>query len=220
MLRQDNGSDDWHVIHQASIRDEQGAARLSVDVLDTSGKVGNLYKVVGVTRGDIRWQGRRVETSTDPTTWTFDREISLGSIEYTEGDPTFIVGIEAYNRSQHGAVRPEVLSASVSPRYCWVGDTLTASLLASGGVATRSKGLRGPDEVGYGFNDESAPCGSGIGTKEFLAIGQWGTGISRVSSPAIALPVSVHEKPTTLSLAPSSPQPTSCTSGRELLVGK
>ena len=219
VLRQDVGSDDWHVVHEISVRDEHDAARLSVDVLDTSGKIGNLYKVVGVTRGDIRWQGRRVETSTDPTTWAFDREISLGSIKYTEGDPTFIVGIEAYNRSQDGVIGPEVLSASVSPRYCWAGDTLATSLSVSGGVATRSKGLRGPDETGYSFNDERAPCGSVGGAREFLAIGEWGSGISTIRSPAISLSVSVHETPSTLELASSPPRPTSCTSGRELMVG-
>ncbi len=219
VLRQDSGSDVWHSIHQTPIRDSSGRPRESVDTVDTSGKIGSLYKVVGVTRGDIRWQGRRVETSTDPTTWAFDREISLGSIKYTEGDPTFIVGIEAYNRSQDGVIGPEVLSASVSPRYCWAGDTLATSLSVSGGVATRSKGLRGPDETGYSFNDERAPCGSVGGAREFLAIGEWGSGISTIRSPAISLSVSVHETPSTLELASSPPRPTSCTSGRELLVG-
>ncbi len=94
------------------------------------------YKVVGLTSGDIRWEGMRIGQSGKPHTWNFDRAPASASNQ-TEGDPTFLVA----RLEQNGQVvsSPPSLSASISPRYCWTGGTLSVSVRAAGGALDNPK---------------------------------------------------------------------------------
>ena len=94
------------------------------------------YKAVGLTSGDIRWEGMRIGQSGKPHTWNFDGAPALASSQ-TEGDPTFLVA----RLEQNGQVvsSPPSLSASISPRYCWTGGTLSVSVRAAGGTLNNPK---------------------------------------------------------------------------------
>ena len=180
------------------------------------------YKIVGVTRGDNQWQGARAEPRTLATDRTFDRTVSLTVVPekakaeitatFVEGDPTFVVGVEA-------GTKPRVLSASLSPRYCWTGDDLVVSALASGGTDGPITRLKGVGETQYTAG-ATGPCGSTAGMQSFGVQGEWAAaGETTLTLELDDIWLSVHDRPTALTLTQMDPRPTSCTEGREFSVG-
>lgn len=173
ILRQAAGSTSWDVVTSMPI----SSTLWEMPFTDRSG-TANRYKVVGVTRGDIRRQG------------DFDETVTIGGVTYVEGDPTIIAGIAVWGGR---GLRPAMLSASVSPRYCFTGGSLTVSLTP---VNTRAVSVRGAD----GATDRSTPynadCGSVSGERSFTV-----TATTATATHTISLPVNVHAQPTRLALS-------------------
>ena len=154
------------------------------------------YKVVGLTQGDIGWEGRRIYASTsDATQWNLDRALTFGGATYTEGDPTLLVA--KFQRSGQMLSYPPTLSASLSPRYCWTGDTLTASVWAGGGSVDNPR-VRVAGNAAWspaaGLTELSVPCGSTSGPRQ-IAIES-----NHDSGPLRTIDYHVHKRPGTLVL--------------------
>lgn len=168
ILRQTAGSTSWDVVGSMPMWPRMTTMGLT----DPSG-IASRYKVVGVTRGDIRRQG------------SFDETVTIGGITYVEGDPTIIAGIAEWGGR---GLRPAMLSASVSPRYCYTGGRLTVAVTP---FNTGAVSVRGAD----GATDSSLPytagCGSIAGERS----------VTVTSTHTITLPVNVHAQPTRLDLS-------------------
>ena len=195
VLRQVAGSSSWTQVGTAMlVRNSSGVPLDNFTVTDRSGAAAT-YKIVGLTRGDIRRQGAfdvsrsfRVEDATSGSTTT--------AATLTEGDPTFVVGVAAYTEAGDNQIEvngPNVLSASVSPRYCYQNNTLAVSISASGGSSTATTSAQ--DTTGASVTDSaSVPCGSATGERSFTAKAVWGSGASKVTR-TVSLPVMVHPAP-------------------------
>lgn len=173
IFRQAAGSTSWDMVGSMPMWPRMTTMRLT----DRSG-TANRYKVVGVTRGDIRRQG------------DFDETVTIGGVTYVEGDPTIIAGIAVWNGHW---LRPAMLSASVSPRYCFTGGSLTVSLTP---VNTRAVSVRGADGATDGAIPYNAGCGSVSGERSFTV-----TATTATATHTISLPVNVHAQPTRLALS-------------------
>ncbi len=168
ILRQAAGSTSWDVVTSMPI----SSTLWEMPFTDRSG-LANRYKVVGVTRGDIRRQG------------DFDETVTIGGVAYVEGDPTIIAGIAVWGGR---GLRPAMLSASVSPRYCFTGGSLAVSLTP---VNTGAVSVRGADGATDRASPYNAGCGSVVGERSFTV----------TATHTINLPVNVHAQPTWLNLS-------------------
>ena len=193
VLRQASGLTSWTQVGTAIlIRDNNNQPMMYVDIYDELG-VAALYKVVGLTRGDIQRQGDfdvtkpfQIPGPTRGTTIT---------ARFTEGDPTYVKGVAAYteNGTQIEVSGPNVLSASVSPRYCYVNNSLAVSMHSSGGSSTATESIT--DTAGGDAEDSaSVPCGTVTGQRSFTAKAAWGSGASEIPR-TISLPINVHPRP-------------------------
>ena len=163
-----------------------------LSVVDTLGRAAE-YKIVGLTRGDIR---RQTEIDTHGTfTVEGDTEGAAFTDEFSEGDPTVIVGIAPYRESGAKQIEvdgPAVLSASVSPRYCDVNGTLTTTMLSSGGGTSAEEASKGPNSSFAKENRVS--CGTNPGGQLVSVKAEWGTG-SQAVARTTELPIQVHATP-------------------------
>ena len=174
------------------------------------------FRLVGLTQGDIRWLGRQINSPVNqPRQWTFDREVVINSVTYTEGDPTYVKGTLV---SSGVAVRnPRVLSASLSPRYCWTGDNLVVSALVSGGSDDRTYLLKGVDETTHTAG-ATGPCGSSSGNQSFSVRGEWrSVGDSPITMDIDDLELYVRSRPTALAFQFTRPLP-ACAAGTSVDV--
>ena len=168
IFRQAAGSTSWDMVGSMPMWPRMTTMGLT----DRSG-LANRYKVVGVTRGDIRRQG------------DFDETVTIGGVTYVEGDPTIIAGIAVWDGS---GLRQAMLSASVSPRYCFTGGSLAVSLTP---VNTGAVSVRGADGATDRASPYNAGCGSVVGERSFTV----------TATHTINLPVNVHAQPTWLNLS-------------------
>ena len=193
VLRRANSSAAWTSVGDAKkIWTDQTQAREMLSVVDTLGRAAE-YKIVGLTRGDIRRQTGidthgtfTVEGDTEGTTFTDD---------FTEGDPTIVVGISPYRESGTKRIEvdgPAVLSASVSPRYCDVHGTLTIVMLSTGGGTSTEESTKGPNSSFATGNRVS--CGANPGGQLVSVKAKWGTG-SQAVVRTTELPIQVHASP-------------------------
>ena len=193
VLRRADSSAAWTSVGIGkTIWTSQSQAREMLSVVDTLGRAAE-YKIVGLTRGDIR---RQTEIDTHGTfTVEGDTEGAAFTDEFTEGDPTVIVGVTPYRES--GAKRvevdgPAVLSATASPRYCDVNGTLTVTMLSSGGGTSAEESTKGPNSSFAKENRVS--CGTNPGGQLVSVKAEWGTG-SQAVARTTELPIQVHATP-------------------------
>ncbi len=190
VLAQINSSSSWRLLGHMPIRDSSGTPYRRINVRDTNSSLAAMYKVVGLTRGDIRLFGTN-----------FDPAVSISGVNYVEGDPTFVVGVEQYNYNKNRGTAPEVLSASISPRHCFTNQTLTIHTYAASGP---------------GSNSSSVSCGAQAGLKTFTASAQWGSDVNAVRRQ-ISLPAQVRERIPAVSVGLTN-VPASCTPGSSFTV--
>ena len=194
VLRRAVGSTIWAQVGFAMfVRDSDGVPLRTFTMTDHAG-VAATYKIVGLTRGDIRRQG----TFDVSRSFQVEDTASGSTITATlaEGDPTYVVGVAAYTEAGSNQIEvngPNVLSASVSPRYCYQNNTLAVSISASGGSSTATTSAQ--DTTGASVTSSaSVPCGSATGERSFTAKAVWGSGASKVTR-TLSLPVMVHPAP-------------------------
>lgn len=192
------------------VRADRLAPPKTDELPQTSANWPTRYKVVGLTQGDIRWEGRRVHASIkDAKAWTFDRELVIGGSSYTEGDPTFLVG----RLVDKGKVvsYPPTLSASISPRYCWAGGNLSVSVWAGGGTKDNpTVRLVGNNmwSKADALTNLDVPCGTGKGERRIAVESNHNSGT------LIQIPFAVHGPPPKLALT-LNVAGLSCTTGSD-----
>ena len=183
----------WRLVTSLSISErdstktanEDGAYRPIMGVRFTdSESVASLYKLVGVTKGDIQLNplDEDVRLTVDGSTAT-----------YQQGDPSYVAGLTLFDSS------PPVLSASLSPRYCFQNGTVgTLSTRATGGVG--SVAVRKPSRV----------CPQQVGTTTFVTSATWGAGTAAIRRQ-VSLAARVNSTPTQINFAEDlTASPTSC----------
>lgn len=135
-----------------------------VTVTDPAGRA-HRYKIVGLTRGDVRWQ------NTLHSGREFDETVTHDGITYQLGDPTIVAGVGV-------STTRRVLSASLSPRYCFT-DGLTRGTIRESQFQARATivtGLESASLTGVDGQGLSGPgssrvysCGTGVGERSFTA---------------------------------------------------
>ena len=180
ILRQAAGSTTWELVESRLIDATVGTMQLT----DRRG-LAERYKVVGLTRGDIRRQAAVNEI------------VVIGGRTYAEGDPSIIVGVVPWTDPPDGQ-RPGYFSVSVSPEYCYAQDTVR--------VTRRWIGTPAPTVVGLGGRVQGQPavtvsCGRVPGVHDITTssrtrpAGNAPPGTATVPR-TISLPVNVHARPT------------------------
>ena len=162
-------------------------------VTDPAGRA-HRYKIVGLTRGDVRWQNM-LHSGRE-----FDETVTHDGVTYQQGDPTIVAGVGV------GTAR-RILSASVSPRYCHTDGTVRGSVQESqfgiwatptagrssvGGRGADAKGLSGPTQ------NRVYSCGTSTGAQSFSASATWTA--APAATRSVSIPVNVHRTPKRLSL--------------------
>ena len=121
VLRRSEGSSVWHTLGTPmKVQKAGGSVRDGLRVTDREAPAA-AYKIVGLTRGDIRLQGS-FDISRQ---FTVQGEKAGTTVtgKFAEGDPTMVVGVTSYTETGSKRIEvdgPAVLSASLSPRYCYV----------------------------------------------------------------------------------------------------
>ena len=209
VFAKDDGETMWRKLTDMRIRDDHGVPRTHIDVTDMrsdsmSDDFSDMYKIVGVTRGDIMQQAGLDEATT--LTLTFreaDGTTRNVTASYAEGDPTFVVGVAGTSNVNN----LRVLSASASPRYCFVNGAVRlfaqvsgiASLLVDGSFPRQSPRERRGADIN---------CDATAGTQSIVVRAVWG-GPTTQMDRRITLPIRVHALPTPLRVLAVSVEPTS-----------
>ena len=204
----DEDDESWCVVGHMPVQDARGNPQQSIDVANVgctfSDAFADLYKVVGVTRGDIRRNGADFDLSSTlrlagPGSGTI-------TARFVEGDPTFVAGVSL----AFAAANPNILSASVSPRYCYTdGGGLTVGATVNNDRDGRSRAIgtisvAGPDSqtrtltTAERTGEVEALCGSAAGERTITVSVTWGSGDNSVRR-TISLPVKVYPSPTSVS---------------------
>ena len=209
VLGQNTSSSNWRYITNMPIRDSsdmviEGVVVREFVAASSSDAIAETFMVVGVTRGDIQLQSG------------LERDATFGGLTYAVGDPTYIVGVEEYDSSDAGVNAPEVISASISPRYCWTNDELSVQVKLSGGEAPQVASARGPVASGYtdglGSDPIKADCAGFAGVRSFWARGTLGSGVNEVRI-TVPLPVKVRDRPDRVTFAVDLVGSSSCIQG-------
>ena len=160
-------------------------------------------KIVGLTRGDIRWLGREVNTPTDNAArWELDRELRINAVAYTEGDPTYVSG--TFVKGTKAVSDPRVLSVSLSPRYCWTNSQLKVSTRLTGGAATWDEHTVRHQFKGSADSVESTSieCGASGAAREFATIGEWSSeGVSTATERIDGVVVYARTEPAEIAMS-------------------
>lgn len=183
----------WRLVTSLSISErdstkmanEDGAYRPIMGVRFTdSGPVASLYKLVGVTKGDIQL---------NPLDGDVRLTVGGSTATYQQGDPSYVVGLSTSDSS------PSVLSASLSPRYCFQNGTVgTLSTRATGGVGS------------VAVHKPSRACPQQVGTTSFVTSATWGAGTA-ATRRQVSLAARVNSTPTQISFAEAlTASPASC----------
>lgn len=187
----------WRVVQSTPISvkdttedssDDEGTYRPVTSVTFTdSSSVASLYKLVGVTRGDLQ-----LHTLDEPVTLT----VSGSTKAYDQGDPTYIVGLTPIGQN------PMVFSASLGRRYCFQGTLIGAlSVRASGGNGSPT--IYRPSRV----------CPASAGRTTFQPSATWPSSTGPVSRP-IDLSAQVYQTPQAIGFIETlAASPSSCVSG-------
>ncbi|MDE2745690.1 MAG: hypothetical protein OXI41_06855 [Chloroflexota bacterium] len=206
VLRRSRGSSVWtFAITPPKVRETGGKVRESITVTDKLG-AAVAYKIVGLTRGDIRLQGS-FDISRQ---FTVQGEKAGTTVtgKFAEGDPTMVVGVASYTETGSKRIEvdgPAVLSASLSPRYCYVNRSLAVEITPTGGAQSASKSVKGPS--GGFVSGSSVSCGSAAGERQVTVKSEWGTGASTVTW-TLTLPVKVNPSPQRVRSLAATIQPT------------
>ena len=214
----ERGSKTWRVVGHESIWTAGVGSDLRdrISVAYTSSTIAEYYSVAGATQGDIQEQPAIDESVEFAPTAT-------GKLQtFALGDPTFVVGVEEYDAGDNSIVPPEILSASISPRYCWQNGLLDVVMTVTGGASTGATSARGADLLGYssevfGSSTASRGCGTLSGKRTFRARGAWGSGLGKVTRE-LPLSVSVHNRPKPLVWSAMISGAAACVEGEKFQV--
>ena len=192
---------DWRLVSSVSISKRDPEKKITEDgayqpitglTFTDPDQTATLYKIVGVTRGDIQLNplDDDVDLTVDQTTAT-----------YRKGDPSYVDGLTAIDPT------PSVFSASLDRRYCFQSAPVgTISARATGGTGTPT------------IHRPSLRCPQAVGRTSFRTAAWWGTGTTRTDRH-VDLPAQVYLTPAGPNFAtPLTASPASCVAGETVTV--
>jgi hypothetical protein len=183
--------------------DGVGGVLHNIPFTDASG-VADAYQVVGLSRADISLR-------------KLDRELRYQGRDYALGDFSAIVGIERFNGydrcgGQGQAGCPEVLSAWISPQYCFAGESRPTILW---------RAIRDGTGPAVAIGPAGQKCSHVPGERSYTVTARWAAGIDPrrtiSETQSIKLPVWVYAKPKAVSFStPPKATPASCVPGEQV----